>query len=49
MLWISLMFRIVHSLLRSATQLNISALTQGVYYVKINSAGQYTTLKLIKR
>ena len=32
-----------------ATQLNISALTQGVYYVKINSAGQYTTLKLIKR
>ncbi len=32
-----------------ATQLDISALTQGIYYVKISSAGQCTTLKLIKR
>ncbi|MDD2283795.1 MAG: T9SS type A sorting domain-containing protein [Paludibacter sp.] len=33
----------------STDKVNVSGLAQGVYYLKINSAGRYTTLKFIKR
>ncbi|KAB2827152.1 MAG: T9SS type A sorting domain-containing protein [Paludibacter sp.] len=33
----------------STDKINVSGLAQGVYYLKINSDGHYTTVKFIKR